>query len=162
MVCVTEKTLQTESAAETGGGSCGELAAASQPKYPGCKVLATTAATLSFGGPAARVVSLPKERFLYFSGRQDAPSSDRFHCRLTSAPVLTLSVRNPILVQPGGRDGERRRRWVSNSAELCRSSGLHRAPCERPYSPGAQRRRWSLTSRSIPTLRLDCTGSLRF
>ena len=26
--------------------------------------------------------SVKRERFLYFSGRRDAPSSDRFHCRL--------------------------------------------------------------------------------
>lgn len=105
-----------------------------------------------------------KERFLYFSGRRDAPSSDRFHCRLTSVtPVLTLSVRNPILVQPGGRDGGGGRAGAGfqTRPNFAEAPGLHRAPCRRPTAPGP-RGRWSLTSRSIPTLRLDCTGSLSY
>lgn len=106
VVCVKEKHFKLKALPRREEGSCGEPAAASLcPSIRAAKFwprqlrrsIRRTCRESSF--------CAKRERFLYFAGRRDAPSSDRFHCRLTSVTrVLTPSVRNPILEQPGGRD----------------------------------------------------------
>ena len=92
-----------------------------------------------------------RERFLYFSGRRDEPSSIRFHCRLTLIiPILTPSSPNPILAQQRGRDRGRgaRAHWISNSTKLSRSPRPSRdsvqapLPASPPCSPRGPEERW--------------------
>lgn len=92
-----------------------------------------------------------RERFLYFSGRRDEPSSIRFHCRLALIiPILTPSPPNLILAQQRGRDRGRGARalWISNSTKLSRSPRLSPdsvqapLPASPPYSPRGPEERW--------------------
>ncbi|KAB0394804.1 hypothetical protein E2I00_014609, partial [Balaenoptera physalus] len=92
-----------------------------------------------------------RERFLYFSGRRDEPSSIRFHGRLTLiTPILTPSSPNPILAQQRGRDRGRgaRAHWISNSTKLSRSPRPSRdsvqapLPASPPCSPRGPEERW--------------------
>lgn len=92
-----------------------------------------------------------RERFLYFSGRRDEPSSIRFHCRLALiTPILTPSSPNLILAQQRGRDRGRgaRAHWISNSTKLSRSPRLSPdsvqapLPASPPYSPRGPEERW--------------------
>lgn len=165
MVCVTKKHFKLKALPRREEGSCGELAAAS---------LSQSIRAAKFWPQQLRrslLVDLPPELSLCqkrdFCTSQGGGMHPLPTVSTVASPRLLWSLPPPLgtpsLYSREGEMGEEERgRWVSNSAELCRSSRSSPGSVQAPLQPRGPERRWSLTSRSIPTLRLDCTGSLRF